>query len=131
MKSLIQKELIVVAVIILLIIILPSGSKTEEFNSNSLLNEHGASTLPMVESNSNNPSANEPVSESLVSISRPKGGYTAFIGGTFIEPAATPTPNPEGEDAENSNNDNTDNSNSDNTNKPDGNNENKPDGNTV
>lgn len=97
MKNMLVGEIIVIILLIIIICVVPSGSSVSEFEESSLMTEHvGRVNLSQGENlpvsgnqgttGDSDSTPDDGVEKTLVSISRPKGGFAAYENGTFVEP---------------------------------------------
>lgn len=88
-------EVLMIIALIIFIILVPGSSKLKTIEERSLMQEHRghlADNSPVSGNNGTDGENQESASNEnmLVSISRAKGGYTAFENGTFVTPAPLP-----------------------------------------
>ena len=96
MKNMLVVEGIIIVLLIVIICVIPNNSlseleesslKTEHVGHMNLASGNESGTSGNQNQNVSNPGETEDATEkTLVSISRPKGGFSAYENGTFVEP---------------------------------------------
>ncbi|MBQ8281169.1 MAG: SH3 domain-containing protein [Lachnospiraceae bacterium] len=97
MKNMLIGEIVVIVLLIVIICVVPSGGSVSELEESSLKTEH-VGRVNLSQSGNSSVTGNQDITgglenspddgieKTLVSISRPKGGFAAYENGTFVEP---------------------------------------------